>query len=118
MGFRLAELVGALSLATDLATGQPMEHALRTCVLSVGLGEALGLGDDELNDVFYVALLRSVGCTADPLPLVTFFGDDIAAQAGLAQLDPASARQILTFVMLHAGQGRPLPRRAAAHVTA
>jgi hypothetical protein len=27
---RAAELVGALSLATDLGTGQPLEHALRT----------------------------------------------------------------------------------------
>lgn len=29
-GFRLSELVAALSLATDLGTGQPIEHALRT----------------------------------------------------------------------------------------
>lgn len=32
---RAAELVGALSLATDLGTGQPLEHALRTAVLAV-----------------------------------------------------------------------------------
>src|SRR6478736_384174 len=31
---RAAELVGALSLATDLGTGQPLEHALRTAVLA------------------------------------------------------------------------------------
>lgn len=28
-GVRLAELVASLSLATDLATGQPLEHGLR-----------------------------------------------------------------------------------------
>ena len=36
---RTAEVVGALSLATDLGTGQPLEHALRTAVLAVRLGE-------------------------------------------------------------------------------
>ena len=62
---RLAELVTALSLATDLGMGQPMEHALRTCLLSQRLGEALGLGPARLHDVYYVALLRFLGCTAD-----------------------------------------------------
>ena len=31
---RAAELVAALSLATDLGTGQPLEHALRTAAVS------------------------------------------------------------------------------------
>ncbi len=48
---RLVELMTALSLATDLGMGQPMEHALCVCVLSVRLGEALGLSEDELRDV-------------------------------------------------------------------
>ena len=30
---RLAELIAALSLATDLGMGQPMEHALRSSIL-------------------------------------------------------------------------------------
>jgi hypothetical protein len=44
---RLAELVAALSLATDLGTGQPMEHALRTCLLAIQLGGELGVGEQE-----------------------------------------------------------------------
>lgn len=39
---RAAELVGALSLATDIGAGQPLEHALRTAVLAVRLGELVG----------------------------------------------------------------------------
>ena len=31
---RLAEAAGVLSLATDLAMGQPLEHGLRTAVLA------------------------------------------------------------------------------------
>jgi response regulator RpfG family c-di-GMP phosphodiesterase len=62
---RLAELVAALSLATDLGTGQPMEHALRVCLLAVELGGELGLSEQERRDVYYVALLRAVGCVAE-----------------------------------------------------
>src|SRR5438105_1132574 len=58
-GVRLAEMVAALSLATDLGMGQPLEFALRTCVLAVRLGELLGLHERELRDIYYVALLRS-----------------------------------------------------------
>lgn len=36
---RLAELIAALSLATDLGLGQPMEHVLRSCLISMRLGE-------------------------------------------------------------------------------
>ncbi|HEX2185467.1 MAG TPA: HD domain-containing phosphohydrolase, partial [Chloroflexota bacterium] len=115
---RLAELVAALSLATDLAMGQPMEHALRSCILGVWLGEALGLDEAVLGDVYYVALLRSVGCTADPLPLLAFFGDDIAAQAGLATLDPARPADVLRFVVSHAGEGQGPLRRAGAVLSA
>lgn len=49
--FRLAELIAALSLATDLGMGQPMGHALRTCLLAQGLGRELGLKEEELAEV-------------------------------------------------------------------
>jgi hypothetical protein len=62
---RLAELVGALSLATDLGMGQPLEQAVRTCLMALGIGARLGLQPGELSDVFYVTLLRFLGCTAD-----------------------------------------------------
>ena len=37
---RAAEVVAALSLATDLGSGQPLEHALRTAILAVGIATA------------------------------------------------------------------------------
>jgi hypothetical protein len=36
---RAAGVVGALSLATDLGTGQPPEDAMRTAVLAVRIAE-------------------------------------------------------------------------------
>ena len=62
---RLAELVAALSLGIDLGFGQPMEHVLRQCLISLRLAEAIGLGDEERSVVYYTALLLNVGCHSD-----------------------------------------------------
>ena len=73
---RLAELTAALSVATDLGMGQPMEHALCTCVLAVRLGESLGMSGPELREVYYQALLRYIGCNAQTYEMAGLFGDD------------------------------------------
>ena len=44
---RLSELIAALSLATDLGLGEPMEHVLRSCLISMRLGERIGLNTAE-----------------------------------------------------------------------
>ena len=62
---RAAEVIGAMSMATDLGTGQPLEHALRTAILAVRLGELAGLSPPELVDAYYISLLHSIGCTSD-----------------------------------------------------
>ena len=54
---RMAEILGALSLACDVAFGFPLEKALRTSVLAVELGRRHGLPDEVLRDVFYSTLL-------------------------------------------------------------
>ena len=41
---------GASSLATDLGTGQQLEHALRSGVLAVRFGELAGASGPELAD--------------------------------------------------------------------
>jgi HD-GYP domain-containing protein (c-di-GMP phosphodiesterase class II) len=61
---RLAELLGALSLTTDLAAGCAQESALCACVVATALGRAVGLDDATLADVYYTALLRGLGATA------------------------------------------------------
>jgi len=55
-GVRLAELMAALSIATDLGMGQPLEFALQSCIVSVRLGEKLGFNEDELRAVYYQSL--------------------------------------------------------------
>jgi len=80
-GVRLAELVAALSLGIDLGFGQPMEHVLRQCLISLHLAEKLELADEEKVVVYYTALLLTVGCHSDAHEQAKWFGDDFALKA-------------------------------------
>ena len=109
---RLAELMAALSLATDLGMGQALEQALRTCLMAIELAERMGLAKDEISEVFYVALLRFLGCTADAHEVAKMFGgaDEIAARSASAPVLGGSPPE-LARVMLNVGAGqRPFRR--------
>ena len=62
---RLAEILASVSLATDLGTGQPLGHALRTCALATALAEELGCIAADVRTIHQFSLLRFLGCTAD-----------------------------------------------------
>src|SRR5207237_6805794 len=83
----LAELTAALSLATDLGMGQPVEFAWQSCVVALRLGQALKLSDAELRGVYYQALLRYIGCNAETRLLAAVFGDELALRADLIHED-------------------------------
>ena len=110
---RAAEVVGALSLATDLGTGQPLEHALRTAVLAVRLGELAGASAKELADTYYVALLHASGCTSNGHEAALLYGDDIAHRAAFYLIDTTNPAEVLGFYRAHIGAGRPPDVRAA-----
>jgi HD-GYP domain-containing protein (c-di-GMP phosphodiesterase class II) len=109
---RLAELVAALSLATDLGTGQPLEHALRTCLLSLELARRSGVAADQLADVYYLALLRFVGCTADAAETAeTMGGDDMAFIATMGPAWMGAPLEQARAMLRAAGAGQRMPRR-------
>ena len=110
---RAAEVVGALSLATDLGTGQPLEHALRTAVLAVRLGELAGASARELADTYYVALLHASGCTSNGHEATLLYGDDIEHRAAFYLIDTTNPPEVLAFYQAHIGAGRPPEVRAA-----
>jgi HD-GYP domain-containing protein (c-di-GMP phosphodiesterase class II) len=117
-GARLAEVVATLSLATDLAMGQPMERGLRTCLLACRLAEQIGLDQAQRIDVYYLSLLRHVGCTADNQFLSAIVGDELAFRGELATRDFGDAREMLPLVLRAAGAGRPPLQRAAVLLSA
>ena len=91
---RAAEVIGAMSIATDLGTGQPLEHALRTAILAVRLGELAELSPTELVDAYYISLLHSFGCTSDATEQTELFGDDIEPRAKFALVDGGNAEEV------------------------
>jgi HD-GYP domain-containing protein (c-di-GMP phosphodiesterase class II) len=111
---RLAEAVGVLSLATDLAMGQPLEHGLRTAVLAVRMAQAMGLAEGEQVTVFYTGLLHFAGCTAESEIDARFFGDELSARPQMLSVAFGSRLDLVTTATRAAHPGRSRLARAAA----
>src|SRR5438876_10501343 len=109
-GLRLAELVAAFSLATDLGVGQPMEHVLRSWLIAARLGDHVGVDPGERGALYYVATRAWVGCVADSPEVATWFGDDIAFRGDGFQVDLAGL-PMLGFMLRHVGAGSPALHR-------
>lgn len=119
---RLAELLAAISLATDLSHDVPAESALRDALLAVGLARRAGWTGAALSDVYYLALLYHMGCTgAVAMQSRLGGGDDVSVRHWLSEVDyadrPAVTRVVVTKV---ATRWRPagLAQSMAAFATA
>ena len=73
---RAAEVVAALSLATDLGIGVPLEHGLQSAVFAVRLCDGLGVDAETGSDAYYACLLFYVGCTAGAEAAAELFGGE------------------------------------------
>jgi hypothetical protein len=107
---RLAELLGVLSRATDLAMGQPFDSARTSCLLAVRLAEAAGFSEGELRDVYDYAHLRYIGCNAETDLLASLFGDELELRRDFFLVDQASQSEVVSAVVraarrATAGQG-------------
>jgi HD-GYP domain-containing protein (c-di-GMP phosphodiesterase class II)/DNA-binding CsgD family transcriptional regulator len=83
---RLAEVIGALSLAADLSSGLPAEKGLRTVLVATRLARAVGFSSEEVETVFWLGALRLVGCLG-------FAPEEVAYAAG----DDNSMRKTLIY---------------------
>lgn len=109
---RLAEVLASLSLAIDLGTGHPMEWVIQTCVLGVRLAQQLNLNADTQRDVYYLSLLRHVGCTGNAHDDALRFGNELEAVAGFA-IDMDDLAAGIAFVIETVGKSKPPRERLA-----
>jgi HD-GYP domain-containing protein (c-di-GMP phosphodiesterase class II) len=72
---RAAEVVAALSLATDFGIGLPLEHGLHSTLVAMRLGERLGIDAETASQTYYACLLFYIGCTADAEVSAELFDD-------------------------------------------
>jgi HD-GYP domain-containing protein (c-di-GMP phosphodiesterase class II) len=84
---RLADLLGGLSIATDLGFALPPEESMRSCLIAAALARELGMAEDEVADCFYTALMMHVGCTALAHESRLAFGDDRRMMSAVAKTD-------------------------------
>ena len=101
---RSGELFAALSLALDLGTGEPFEHALRTCLIGLELCDRLDLTAGERRDVYHLSLLHSIGCTSDSPEAAARYGDDIAVRSEAAGIDTARQPEVVRFIWRASGR--------------
>jgi HD-GYP domain-containing protein (c-di-GMP phosphodiesterase class II) len=108
---RRADFMMVLAYATDLATGQSRDFALRSCVLAMRLADLSRLDAGQRRNVYHQAVLRYIGCNADTHLLAAAFGDEIALRQDLALTDLGSHSEIAaTFTRAFARQFAHLPR--------
>jgi HD-GYP domain-containing protein (c-di-GMP phosphodiesterase class II) len=103
---RLAELVATFALAQDNAFGQPLESQLRSCLLGVALCEEAGLDPEVRETVYWVALLRYLGCTGHAHEIASVFADDIAVLARTLVFDAGDPADVMRTMVEAATVGR------------
>ncbi len=109
---RLSEVIGALSYALDLTEGQPRGHCLRCCWIGMHIGKTLGLGQDELWDLYYTLLLKDAGCSSNAERLCQLYGhDDIDTKRNFKRVNTQRINQLARFVFEHTAPGHGLGER-------
>jgi HD-GYP domain-containing protein (c-di-GMP phosphodiesterase class II) len=91
---------------------------MRVCVVATRLADRLGMSVTERADVYFASLLRHIGCTAYAHEeAVLFAGDEIAARAAVATMDPVNPREAIAFTIFNVGAHLGPIARASAVAT-
>ncbi|MBM2832772.1 MAG: C-di-GMP phosphodiesterase class, partial [Dehalococcoidia bacterium] len=112
---RLADLLGAFSLASDLAMGLHTEHGARSCYIGMHIAQELGLSLEQRTDLYYAELLKDAGCTTWTSQLASFWlVDELAAKQDLQFFRNArNPLDVVSWLMKYVATGAPFPTRAA-----
>jgi len=112
----LAEILAAFSYALDLTEGQPEGHCIRACYVGLNVGQQLGLGDAELNELYYVLLLKDLGCSSNAARICDLYLADDRVFKRDYKLVGQGIADALRFVLSHTGRRAPVGARAKAIV--
>src|SRR5947209_1623305 len=97
---RLAELLAAVSLATDLSHDVPAESALRDALLAVELAGLAGWTAADVSDVYYLALLYHMGCTSAVAAQSRLgAGDDVSVRRWMSEADYADRPELVRIAV-------------------
>lgn len=110
---RIIDVIGALSVAADVAVGLSAGHGIRGAYIGMHLAERLQLPADQRADLYYAELLMDAGCTAWASQIAaTVLGDDIAARRHLFFFcDPRDPRDLIKWLARYMASGESLGTR-------
>ena len=109
---RLADVLGGLSVVSDMGYGLPMETAMRACLVGTALARTMDLPEAEVRDVFFVSLLLHMGCIGFSHETAVLFGDDLAVNRAAIRTNLTDVRQV--FTVLIPGMTREMQSRRSA----
>jgi putative nucleotidyltransferase with HDIG domain len=111
---KLSELMSSLSLALDITEGQPPGHCVRSCWIGMHVGRALGLSDHELWELYYVLLLKDLGCSSNAARICSLYmTDDLSFKREFKTVGDNLAA-VVGFVVSHTGLKAGLAERFKA----
>ncbi|MGI4854880.1 MAG: HD-GYP domain-containing protein [Janthinobacterium lividum] len=106
-------VISALSYALDLTEGQPMGHALQTCVIGMRIAAGLGMARSAQADLYYGLLLKDAGCSSNASKLFHIIqSDEIQAKGHLKDKDWTTTNlDSLKYALGHVATGKPFLER-------
>ncbi len=107
------DVIAGLSRALDITEGHPTGHAARSCVIGMRLGQACGLDETALGDLFHALLLKDVGCSSNAARVHQLSGgSDHAVKRSVWLTDWRNWSEKIAHGLTWVGRGEPLGRRA------
>ena len=111
---KLSELIGALSHALDITEGQPPGHCIRCCWIGMNLGRQMGLDDAALWELYYVLLLKDLGCSSNAARICELYlTDDRHFKQEFKKLGDGLT-DVVRFVLANTGMKAGLAERFRA----
>jgi len=106
------DVIAGLSRALDITEGHPTGHAARSCVIGMRLGQACGLDEAALADLFHALLLKDVGCSSNAARVHQLAGGrDHDVKRSVWMTDWRNWSEKIAHTAAWVGRGEPLLRR-------
>ncbi len=103
---RLSDVLAGLSYALDLTEGQREGHCVRTCLIGMRIGEAIGLSSEERSALFYALLMKDLGCSSNAARFAALFAaDDHNLKAAIKTINWTRAAESFRFVSRNVAPG-------------
>ena len=111
---RTVDLLGAFSLASDLAMGLHTEHGARSCYIGMHIAQEMELPLEQRTGLYYAELLKDAGCTTWTSQLAgSWFVDELAAKRDLQFFrNTRNPLDVASWLIKYVAAGAPFPTRA------